>query len=749
MALFAVFAEMAGGDTPQAQKREKKKADALQMVPSKLDSQQAEKQEEARQIGAAYQLMSDYRIYFPLGSKLLGQIYKEIVFDPQTDSIIYREANKWRIGNEVKPDELPSDISSCAATYFKSVEKACADVARIEKDGTIRSLAENLAKVAEGYGNAAKLFGNDRMKVLGCLLEFRDAYEEHIGRIATEDYWNKLHEEAGSSTLRQGQLYAKRYGETALFFLAMGVTAATDGLAAPWAFGMMGSKTIAQSITNQNPEQFASGLGMLIPFAPNRYLQQFGSLYIGGTVAGSAIKTTGMSIRTGTITTDDKASLIGDMAIGAGYWKGINAAIRDAKKMGITPLMHQEALPKSKRKHNTFGSRRGLALPESKGKERENLVKLASVPEEDPKPGNVPNLAGKGVVTVFSPIEVRTTSRTQSLPIQDMQDFTYLFKEEGKDLDSWRRSNTRKIFSLMQMHKEFAGLLFAINGYVNETLMNEAKPGFLNNEKIRADLYVPTGGSLTYLSIDSKEGTVTIRLKGSEEKPFNPSAGQEREIKVPVSELVPLSLAKNGVTKLDFDSVPKEILQYPLYAMFYCAAKEKPEQVGISKHFIEEHPELVFLDATKNTPLIRVPPEEIYFTEKEQQLMQRVAPVFDNFLHSSSYLLSAYSTTPEFETASKKCFGITRNSESGHSRPVFLRYSANKADRLRHKYSDARRAAMEADQNIRNDIFRTKAKLRNMSDAEVEQKMSTLDNALANVEKAKRDIIDFSKKLKD
>lgn len=446
MHLFGVFAQFPnnGDESAKGQKRkviEMENRDAMKMVPIKPNvSQEQAGSKEERQLKTAYQLMADYRIYYPAASvnlpilgkqnlfgKTLGFVHKEIVFDPLTDSAIYRNANKQRIGVEVKPGELPSDISSCAATYFKSVEKTCNEVARTEKDSAIKSLAQSLAKEAREHAQMARQAGNDRMMVLQSLLEFRDVHEEHIGRIANEEYWNKLHAEAGGNSLQHGQLYVKRYGETALFFLAMGVSAATGGVAAPWAFGMMGSKAMAQGIANRNPEAVASGLSMLIPFSPNMYAKQLGSLYIGGSIAGSAIGTAAASIRTGTLTPDDRAALITDASIAGGYAQSIPAIkgkARAAGKKNIdVPLVRVLTLSEAAR--HPREPRGGLPLDfsrnKSKGKNEQGMpmegamkalaTKITEKTEGDAREGAMKALGNMASSSNFSPEVLKVADR--------------------------------------------------------------------------------------------------------------------------------------------------------------------------------------------------------------------------------------------------------------------------------------------------------------------------------------------------
>lgn len=331
--------------------------------------------------------------------------------------------------------------------------------------------------------------------------------------------------------------------------------------------------------------------------------------------------------------------------------------------------------------------------------------------------------------------------------------FSYSFPAEGIDIDSWRKTNTKKIFGLIGMHRDAVGLLLTINTVVNEVLTDKGKPGWMSMQTLFRGLYVPNGGSITYLSVDAENGgIVTLRLKGSEERPLNPSAQDEREIKLPVSSLMQYSLEANGVKKMDLDSVPAKILQNPLYALYYCAAKEVPEQALIASEFLAGATDLAFVDKTKQIALIRVPLEDIYYTEKELELMRPLFKIAPGVL-TSNYSILVYSMTPEFDQALGKCMDLSLGYKDGkilQKGKILLTKlpSLIKAKKLLDKYSNATLAATGIERDTVRKMAVAKSKLQNFSDTEVGHMLSALNDALRNVDAAKAEIIAFAKTIK-
>lgn len=343
--------------------------------------------------------------------------------------------------------------------------------------------------------------------------------------------------------------------------------------------------------------------------------------------------------------------------------------------------------------------------------------------------------------------------------------FSCAFSEEGKNIDEWRRANTEKIFSLMQQHKAASGILFAVNVVINDILTSK-KGGFITLQKLSADLYIPNGGSLTYISFDSENDFVTIHLKGSETKLFNPQAQDEREIKLPLSELVRYGLSSNGVEKLDWDSLPKELFDYPLYALFYLAVKEVPEQASRITEAIFETTGIAFADRTGQVALIRVPIDEIPFTPKESELL-------DIAKKAHNYMSKHYNNfdTPEKMDALHKCqnlehkldnfLHLKRKPSHWAERVVSLANDAassvlgvlipkmREAKKLMERLRSAECNLMDFTSEAQDRLIMAKIELKNMSDNEIDLHLSKIQKAVAVLDKVDADILEFGKRLPD
>ncbi len=330
------------------------------------------------------------QIASPLGEPLLGLI-KEEVWLSEHDAGWYKQYVKKGTGQELDPGKIPNNIVQCAKDYYESQILAADKLLAQQKkrnppNGTILDLLEGIKSNAKEHIGELQSIGktlspDEKLEMVKGLIKFNHNHlQAAMQKIGEENHWDQLYSAQGDSKFMKFLVYNTRHAKTGQLWCAFALSC-LNPLAGQVAFGIMGSKEMAEGISTRNYSQIFFGLSMIIGMSKNPMAGGVAGSYMNASIFKGMYDQIASGLNTG-FTPTDMESLGNNLVLLAGFYKarmeqGGKTRNRDITKNETTKIEKKDV-------GNTKPERQKPKDADSKGLDKKTTQKL----EENPKEKN-------------------------------------------------------------------------------------------------------------------------------------------------------------------------------------------------------------------------------------------------------------------------------------------------------------------------------------------------------------------------
>ena len=272
-----------------------------------------------------------YQIRYPLGASYLGFLKEDVKFDPGKSVILNDAVESGKIKEDLDPKNIPGNIFQCAVDYYEFQIRAADELysqqkvrhppnqAILELLSSISSDArDSIAKVRELVSKG--ITPETKLGAVKGLIKFKkENLEPAMQKIGQENQWDELYSAQGDNSFGKMLVFANRHAQTGALWSAFALSC-MDPLAGQMAFGLMGSKSVAEGISSWNGQQILFGLAMMAGMSKNPYVSGVALSYMNADILSTSARQVLNGVNTA-FTPSDIESLSNNAVLLAGFYK--------------------------------------------------------------------------------------------------------------------------------------------------------------------------------------------------------------------------------------------------------------------------------------------------------------------------------------------------------------------------------------------------------------------------------------------